>query len=87
VPTDDEPQAQGVTIDLPRYPKFDPVPFRQLGVDGLEPLVAQRWQALAVFAKRLHHLRIDPRCRADEKAAILSVHTTQIVQIDIATIR
>jgi hypothetical protein len=26
------------------------VPFGELGVDHLEPLVAQRWQELAVFA-------------------------------------
>ena len=45
------------------------------------------WQALAVFATRLHDLRIHPCFRSDEKVALFGLHATQIVQIDIATIR
>ena len=40
---------------------FDPLTLGEFGVDGLERLVAQRAQALAVFAKGLDDLRIHPR--------------------------
>jgi hypothetical protein len=44
-------------------------------------------EALAVFAKRLHDLRIHPRFGPDEKGAVRGLHATQVVPIDVATIR
>src|SRR5262249_29770845 len=76
MPTDDEPQAQGIAVDLPLHPEFDPLPFGQLGVDRLEPLVAQRLQTLAVFTKRLHDLRSHPCFGPDEKAPVFGLYTT-----------
>ena len=79
VPADNQPQVQGVAVDLPSHPELDPLAFRQFGVDSLEGLVAQRAQAFTVLAKRLDDLRIHPRFGPDEKEAILVLHTTQIV--------
>ena len=53
VPAEDQPQAQGVSVDLPLHPEFDPLAFGEFGVDGLERLITQRAQPFPVFAKRL----------------------------------
>jgi hypothetical protein len=76
-----------VAIALPLHAAFDPVAFGSPGMDRFEPLVAQRWQALASFAHRFHHLRIPPPCRSEEQGPLLGLHATQRVQIDRATIR
>ena len=74
-------------LDLPCHHEFDPLTLGEFGVDGFERLVAQRAQACAVLAKGLDDLRIHPRFGPDEKEAMLILHATQIVQIEIATIR
>ena len=40
VPADDQPQTQEVSIHLPVYYEIDPLTFGELGMDGLEWLVA-----------------------------------------------
>jgi hypothetical protein len=86
-PAEDESQTQGLAIDLPLAPQCDPLPFGQPSEDHLKPLVTERVEALAVFAKRLHDLRMPPRFGPAEKGAVRGLHATPVGQIDVATLR
>jgi len=87
VPTDDQPQDQGLSVHLPPDHECDPLAFGECGVDGLQRLGAQRAQAFAVFAKRLHDVGMHPSFGPDEQDATLSLHAAQRVHIDGAAIR
>ena len=79
VPAEDQPQAQGVSVNLPLHLEFDPLAFGEFGVDSPKRLITERAQPFPVFAKRLEHLRVHPGFGADEKEAALVLHATQVV--------
>jgi hypothetical protein len=79
VPTDDQPQAQRTSVDLPLHPELNALTFGQLDVESLERLVTPRLQALPVFAKRLDDLWIHPGFGSDEKKTTRLLYPLHIV--------
>ena len=83
-PADEQPEAPGACVDLPRPHECHPLALGELGVDHLQRLVTQRAQTGTILAKRLADVRIHPRFGPDDTETARILDAAELRPIDIA---